>query len=152
MFKQCADKKQGGGGWADGERDDDGENRELRGGWRGRAGRMTSFPQLPCADRALASPSAHGGCCWGSDSSCRTQTRPDQPALLGWIKNKEKNLKKQFFNPAEETREPLLDWTCRRDARVSHKPRGLLLCFNHEDVRVYKLGRKKQELRGWQKR
>ena len=74
--------------------------------------------------------------------------------LRSWGGFKIKNWKKQqqqqqFFNPAEETREPFLDWTCRRDA---HKPRGLLLCFNHEDVRVYKLGRKKEELRGWQKR
>lgn len=62
---------------------EDRESLQLSGGWRGRAGRMTSFPQLLCTDRALVSPSAHGGCCRGNDSSCRTQARPEHPALLG---------------------------------------------------------------------
>lgn len=134
--------KRGGGRWEKGG-SEDGETRELRGGWRGRAGRMTSFPQLPCADRALIFPSAHGGCCWGSDSSCRTQTRPEQPALLGWIL-------KTLFNPGEE---PANRSSLDQPQGRTHftQTRGLLLVFNHDDVRVYKLRRKKEELQGWQK-
>ncbi|KAM3619386.1 uncharacterized protein V6R79_007324 [Siganus canaliculatus] len=97
---------------------------------------MTSFPQLPCADRALVSPSAHGGCCCGSDSSCRTQTRPEKPALLGWIL-------KALFNPAEDPfNRSSVDLPQGR-THLSQTPR-IIACLNHEDVRVYKLRKKER--------